>query len=137
VIKVTESLSIRQLEEALTVHLTTSISTKSWNVCDRSPAISLCEMQAPCSRLTASELRAVMQRASSASMRPSRWVVALVRGHLTREPQIGQSEVKLHWMTEVERPRLGRRLPVVLSREELGAVFRGPEGELEPAGLEI
>src|SRR5664279_854846 len=33
-------------------------------------------------RLTASELRVVMQRAGSASMTPSRWVVALVRGHL-------------------------------------------------------
>jgi integron integrase len=38
-------------------------------------------------------------------------------------------EVKLPWMSEIGRPRVRRRLPVVLSRDEMAAVFRGLEGE--------
>ena len=38
-------------------------------------------------------------------------------------------ELQLPWMTEIGRPRVQRRLPVVLSREELTAVFRGLDGE--------
>jgi integron integrase len=38
-------------------------------------------------------------------------------------------ELQLPWMTEIGRPRVQRRLPVVLSREELAAVFRGLDGE--------
>ena len=37
--------------------------------------------------------------------------------------------LRLPWMAELGRPRVRRRLPVVLSREELGAVFRGLSGE--------
>ena len=61
-------------------------------------------------RLTASELRAVMQRAGSASMTPSRWVVALVRGHLTQEPQIGQSELEALLQATTALRAIGRNL---------------------------
>lgn len=37
---------------------------------------------------------------------------------------------QLPWMSEVGRPRVKKRLPVVLSQEEVAAVFRGLEGEL-------
>jgi integron integrase len=37
--------------------------------------------------------------------------------------------LRLPWMAEIGRPRVRRRLPVVLNREELGAVFRGLSGE--------
>jgi integron integrase len=37
--------------------------------------------------------------------------------------------VQLPWMNELERPRVQRRLPVVLSREELAGVFRYLDGE--------
>lgn len=53
-------------------------------------------------------------------------------------------EVELPWKVEVGRPRMQRRLPVVLSQEELAAVFRQLEGEhlilaqlLYGAGLRI
>jgi integron integrase len=38
-------------------------------------------------------------------------------------------QVQLPWMSEIGRPRVQRRLPVVLSQNELAAVFRGLEGE--------
>ena len=37
--------------------------------------------------------------------------------------------VQLPWMTEVGRPRVKQRLPVILSREEIMAIFRGMQGE--------
>nr|QZL14090.1 integron integrase [uncultured bacterium] len=37
--------------------------------------------------------------------------------------------VNLPWMQEIGRPRVKKRLPVVLSREELAAVFRHLDGE--------
>jgi integrase len=37
--------------------------------------------------------------------------------------------VQLPWMAELGRPRVHRRLPVVLTSEELVAVFRGLDGE--------
>lgn len=37
--------------------------------------------------------------------------------------------VQLPWMTQIGRPRVQRRLPVVLSQDELAAVLRGLDGE--------
>lgn len=38
-------------------------------------------------------------------------------------------QTDLPWMTEMARPRVQRRLPVVLSQDEVGALFRCLEGE--------
>ena len=37
--------------------------------------------------------------------------------------------VQLPWMSDIGRPRVHRRLPVVLTQEELAGVFRHMEGE--------
>jgi hypothetical protein len=43
-------------------------------------------------------------------MTPSRWVVALVRGHLTQEPQIGQSELEALLQATTALRAIGRNL---------------------------
>ncbi|PYE18414.1 hypothetical protein C7410_122116 [Paraburkholderia silvatlantica] len=45
-------------------------------------------------RLTASELAAVGERATASGLSGNRWVVSLVRAHLTREPQFGEHEMR-------------------------------------------
>ncbi|WP_116611331.1 plasmid stabilization protein [Paraburkholderia unamae] len=45
-------------------------------------------------RLTASELAAVDERAWAAGLSGNRWIVSLVRAQLTREPQLGEYEMR-------------------------------------------
>nr|WP_241016984.1 plasmid stabilization protein [Paraburkholderia sp. Ac-20342] len=45
-------------------------------------------------RLTASELAAVEQRALASGLSGNRWIVSLVRVQLTREPQLGEHEMR-------------------------------------------
>lgn len=45
-------------------------------------------------RLTASELATVDERASAAGLSGNRWIVSLVRAQLTREPQLGEHEMR-------------------------------------------
>jgi hypothetical protein len=61
-------------------------------------------------RLTASELDAVVQRAGVAAMTPSRWIRALVRSHLTREPQFGDRELEAVIQSTTQLRYIGRNL---------------------------
>jgi hypothetical protein len=61
-------------------------------------------------RLTASEQGAVVQRAAAAAMTPSRWIRALVRSHLTREPQFGDRELEAVVQSNTQLRYLGRNL---------------------------
>ncbi|CAB5283668.1 hypothetical protein IST455A_05804 [Burkholderia multivorans] len=45
-------------------------------------------------RLTASELAAVEQRATTSGLSGNRWIVSLVRAQMTREPQFGEHEMR-------------------------------------------
>jgi hypothetical protein len=45
-------------------------------------------------RLTASELSAVAQRAMASGLSGNRWIVSLVRAQLTRQPQLGEHEMR-------------------------------------------
>jgi hypothetical protein len=45
-------------------------------------------------RLTAAELAAVEQRAVALGFSGNRWIVSLVRAQLTREPQLGEHEMR-------------------------------------------
>nr|WP_253947309.1 plasmid stabilization protein [Paraburkholderia xenovorans] len=45
-------------------------------------------------RLTAAELEAVEQRAMASGLSGNRWIVSLVRAQLTREPQLGEHELR-------------------------------------------
>lgn len=46
-------------------------------------------------RLTTTELTAVEQRAAALGFNAKRWIVALIRAHLTGEPQFGEQEMML------------------------------------------
>nr|WP_218883993.1 plasmid stabilization protein [Burkholderia guangdongensis] len=46
-------------------------------------------------RLTVSELNAVEQRAAALGLSGNRWIVSLVRAQLTREPQLGEHEMRV------------------------------------------
>jgi hypothetical protein len=61
-------------------------------------------------RLTASEQDAVVQRAGAAAMTPSRWIRALVRSHLTREPQFGDRELEAVIQSTTQLRYIGRNL---------------------------
>ena len=61
-------------------------------------------------RLTASELGVVGQRAAAASMTPSRWIRALVRSHLTGEPELGERELEALIQSTTQMRYLGRNL---------------------------
>nr|WP_241016380.1 plasmid stabilization protein [Paraburkholderia sp. Ac-20336] len=45
-------------------------------------------------RLTVAELDAVEQRAAALGLSGNRWIVSLVRAQLTREPQLGEHEMR-------------------------------------------
>jgi hypothetical protein len=45
-------------------------------------------------RLTASELAAVAQRAMASGLSGNRWIVSMVRAQLTRQPQLGEHELR-------------------------------------------
>nr|WP_241021645.1 plasmid stabilization protein [Burkholderia sp. Ac-20353] len=45
-------------------------------------------------RLTVAELSAVEQRATASGLSSNRWIVSLVRAQLTREPQLGEHELR-------------------------------------------
>lgn len=45
-------------------------------------------------RLTVAELRAVEQRAAALGLSGNRWIVSLVRAQFTREPQLGEREMR-------------------------------------------
>ena len=61
-------------------------------------------------RLTASEQGAVVKRAAAAAMTPSRWIRALVRSHLTREPQFGDRELEAVIQSTTQLRYIGRNL---------------------------
>ncbi|WP_321968288.1 plasmid stabilization protein [Burkholderia cepacia] len=46
-------------------------------------------------RLTLTELEVVGRRAHASSLTPNRWIVALIRANLMREPQLGMQEMRL------------------------------------------
>lgn len=46
-------------------------------------------------RLTLTELEVVGRRAHASSLTPNRWIVALIRANLVREPQLGMQEMRL------------------------------------------
>lgn len=71
-------------------------------------------------RLTHTELEVVEQRAASSGLTSNRWIVALIRAQLMREPQFGVHEMRLlsdsnHQLAEINR-WLGQ-----LAREGSGA----------------
>ena len=61
-------------------------------------------------RVTGSELAEVKRRASAEHMKPARWLVGLIRAHLTRAPQFGDAELSALSQSNAALRALGRNL---------------------------
>ncbi|AFT86204.1 plasmid stabilization protein [Paraburkholderia phenoliruptrix] len=73
-------------------------------------------------RLTSAELEAVDQRATASGLTSNRWIVALIRAQLMREPQFGERELRLlsdsnqhlatvgRWLAQLARDAMAGRL---------------------------
>jgi hypothetical protein len=79
-------------------------------------------------RLTESELCAVEQCAVASGFSANRWIVSLVRAHLTQEPQLGEHEMRAlsqssQRLVEISRmlSQLTRADGIELTRRELAA----------------
>lgn len=68
----------------------------------------------PCARieirLTLAELEMVRQRAHAFSLTPNRWIAALIRANLMREPQLGMLEMRLLAESNQQLATIGRWL---------------------------
>ncbi len=61
-------------------------------------------------RLTTTELTAVEQRAAASGFSGNRWIVALIRAHMTGEPQFGEREMMLLATSNQQLASIGRLL---------------------------
>ncbi|WP_346656208.1 plasmid stabilization protein [Paraburkholderia phenoliruptrix] len=61
-------------------------------------------------RLTYSEQAAINERAAASGLTSNRWIVALIRAQLTREPQLGQTEMRLLSDSNQQLATVSRRL---------------------------
>jgi hypothetical protein len=61
-------------------------------------------------RLTYAELEAVELRAAASGLTNNRWIVALIRAQLTREPQLGMQEMRLLAESNRQLAEIGRWL---------------------------
>jgi len=77
-------------------------------------------------RLTVAERTAVEQRAVASGLNCNRWIAALIRAQLTREPQLGELEMHLLSASNLQL--------AVISRS-LGEIMRGGDAELKRQSL--
>lgn len=61
-------------------------------------------------RLTAAELTVVEHRAAAMGLSSNRWVVSLVRAQLTREPQLGEYELRMLSLSNQQLAGINRLL---------------------------
>ncbi|MDE1007395.1 MAG: plasmid stabilization protein [Paraburkholderia fungorum] len=80
-------------------------------------------------RLTASELAAVEQRATISGLSGNRWIVSLIRAQLTREPQLGEHEMRALSESSQQLAGINRLLAelVRVGRIDLAASDRTPD----------
>jgi len=81
-------------------------------------------------RLTRSELEVVDKLAAASGLTSNRWIVALVRAQLTREPQLGQIEMRLLSDSNQQLAGLSRWLAQFAREASAGRLTRGSEPNL-------
>jgi predicted DNA binding CopG/RHH family protein len=88
-------------------------------------------------RLTHTELEAVEQRAVSSGLTSNRWIVALIRAQLMREPQFGVHELRLLSDSNYQLAAINRWLGH-LARERSGALMASNgSGDIGPIREQI
>ncbi|WP_237666111.1 plasmid stabilization protein [Burkholderia sp. KCJ3K979] len=88
-------------------------------------------------RLTSSELEEVDKRAAASGLTSNRWIVALIRAHLTREPQLGQIEMTLLSDSNQHLAAVSRWLSQLARDASLGRLAPGSEPNLRAVRQQI
>jgi hypothetical protein len=73
-------------------------------------------------RLTVGELRAVEGHALASGLNCNRWIVALVRAKLTREPQLGERELCVLASSNQQLAAINRLLGLLVRNDEVGLI---------------
>lgn len=82
-------------------------------------------------RLTPAELEAVGLRAEASGLTANRWIVALIRAHLTHEPQLGASEMRLLSDSNLQLASISRWLGQLVRGGQIQPTAQDRNGDIE------
>ncbi|WP_186178554.1 plasmid stabilization protein [Burkholderia gladioli] len=82
-------------------------------------------------RLTVAELEAVELRAEALGLTANRWIVALIRARLTRDPQLGVREMRLLSDSNLQLASISRWLGQLVRGDQILRTGQDRSGDIE------
>ncbi len=82
-------------------------------------------------RLTFTELEVIGLRAEASGLTANRWIVALIRAHLTHEPQLGTREMRLLSDSNLQLASIGRWLGQLVRSGHIRPTAQDGNGDIE------